>query len=147
MFYSPLSPKACSWMHRSKHWLSTSSLPSAEDYLQGAFAVPWVGSTAPSPPGSRRYEGISAVDHTCHKSDLQSYRVMALFCCSGAFHTRSNRTQLLEHVFAFCWLLLTHPGLSYGALLFPRLNFLLTTAVFFSHVRFLTFPLIRLPSS
>lgn len=131
MFYSPLSPKACSWLHRSKPWLSTASPPpSGEDYIQGAFAVPRVGSTAPSPPGSRRYGGISVVDHTCHKSNLQSYRVMPQFCCSGAFHTLSNWTQLLEQVFAFCLFLLTHSGLSYGALLFPLLNFLLTTAVF-----------------
>ena len=51
--------------------------------------------------------------HTQCKSHLQSYWVMAIFCCPGAFHTPDHRTQSFQQLSAPCSYLSTHPGASH----------------------------------
>lgn len=52
--------------------------------------------------GRLRYGGGSVVDHTHCKSHLQSYWVMAIFCCPGAFHTPDDHTQLYQQLLSLC---------------------------------------------
>lgn len=88
--------------YESQHWRSVTSSNGANRYLQGAFHAPWDGVTAFCSSGRLRYGGISAVDHTHCKSNLQSYWVMAMFCCPGTFHTSDDQTQLFQLLSALC---------------------------------------------